>query len=82
MDNMPLPWIRSEIERGEKATCNVCKKSIDSTNGCKLSPVDRVLKILSAEDPKQIYICADCYKEKLSGLKTFLLGIVNGMDSI
>ena len=68
MDDQLLPWIRSKIQRGESAICNECKKSVDCTNGCKLAPTDRVSAVLSAEDPKYIYICADCYKEKMSNL--------------
>lgn len=72
MDDKLLPWIRTEIQCGESALCNECKKSVDSTNGYKLTPTSRVLAVLSAEDQKYIYICADCYKEKISNLAVIL----------
>jgi fructose-1,6-bisphosphatase/sedoheptulose 1,7-bisphosphatase-like protein len=77
MDDKLLPWIRSKIQRGESALCNECKKSVDCTNGYKLTPTSSVLAVLSAEDQKYIYICADCYKEKISNLAAILEGFLD-----
>ena len=70
---MEMPFKRDKIEQGKIFACNECHKLVDSTNGCKISPSKQVSYALPQDSTKQIYICVDCYKKKLVGLKSFLL---------